>query len=65
MSRTEAGEERIGQVKMHMILSVLRIRRADCDCVASNMARFEIMSDETGVVPMRLEQQDAEGQGIE
>jgi len=41
------------RVMMHMILRVLRMRCVDCDCLASNMARFEIMSeiDIDGVVP--------------
>ena len=57
MSRTEAGKERIGEGDNAYDSEGVE-SSADCDCVASNMARFdfEIMSEDIdGVARTRLQ----------
>ena len=56
MSRTEAGGERIGEGDNAYHDTEGVESSADCDCVASNMARFEIMSEDIdGVARTRLQ----------
>ena len=49
MLRTEAGKERIGEGDNAYDFEAVE-GSADCDCVASNMARFEIMGKDIDCV---------------